>query len=422
MPLVLTLALLIVFIVVLIHISGWFSGTETALTNLSSATIVEMRRNNERNIGYIIKLKRNMDRTLITILIGNNIVNIILSAVAALMANALFHTMGVSIVLGIITFLLIIFGEITPKHTAIMDSGRIAKRNARAIYFLMKVLDPFIDMFMFLSKKIIILKGGSLEDKNLLISEESIMDLATLGEEEGVIKSIERDIIHKVFKFGDRKVVDIMVPISNVFYLEKNYSIRHLSKIIVQHGFTRVPVLNKEKVVGIVYSKDLIGKTSGKITTIMRTPHFVLGKNDISDIFNAMRRKRIHMAIVKNKSGDHIGIVTLEDILEEIVGEIHDEYYEVKYRNGNNVKEMLDQQAVYNGDVGVDTTDQQAAYGGKSESDKISREMACDGKSESDTMSEEMAYDGKSEVDTISQEAVDSGNKGRNEIKEKQEP
>ncbi len=349
MPLVLTLALLIVFIIILIYLSGWFSGTETALTNLSSASIAEMRMSNEKNVQFIVMLKRDMDRTLITILIGNNIVNIILSAVAALIANALFHNWGVAAMLAIITFLLIIFGEITPKHTAIIDSRSVAKKNAKVIYYLMRALDPLIDMFTFLSRKIIVLRGGSLEDRNLLVSDESIKNLATLGEEEGVIKTIERDIIHKVFGFGDRKIKDIMVPMGNVFYLEKDYTVRRAGPIIRQHGFTRVPMRNKQKkVIGIVYSKDLIGRIGGRITSVMRTPHFVKADNDISDIFSAMKRKRIHMAIVKNEEGEHVGIVTLEDIIEEVVGEIHDEYFEVKYKNGKNGAEMLEKQAVYN--------------------------------------------------------------------------
>ena len=352
MLLVFTLVSLIIFIAALIYISGWFSGTETALTHLGSASVAEMRKNNEKNVQFIVKLKRDMDRTLITILIGNNIVNIILSAVAALIANELFQNWGVAAVIATITFLIIIFGEITPKHTALMDSRMVAKRNAKAIYYLMRALEVLgiINVCIFISRKIIATRGESLESRNLLVSDESIKNLATLGEEEGVIKSIERDIIHKVFGFGDLKIRDIMVPMKNVFYLEKDYTVRKVSPIIRQHGFTRVPVIDKQKrVMGIVYSKDLIGRVSGRITHIMRDPVFVKADSDISDIFNDMKRKRIHMVIVKNGKEEHVGIVTLEDILEELVGEIHDEYFEVKYRNGNRAPdEMMDEQGIYN--------------------------------------------------------------------------
>ena len=124
MDTILIIIFLIVFMTVLIFLSGWFSGTETALTNLGSATVARMRKEGDRNAEYVVKLKRRMDRTLITILIGNNIVNIVLSSVAALIANELFAEIGVSIMIGVITFLVILFGEITPKNSAIFDSRR----------------------------------------------------------------------------------------------------------------------------------------------------------------------------------------------------------------------------------------------------------------------------------------------------------
>ena len=301
------------------------------MTNLSSARIAEMRTKNEKNVRYIIELKKNMDRTLITILLGNNIVNIILSTIAALIANALFHAVGVSIMVGIITFLIIIFGEITPKHNAIIDSKKVAQKNARTVYYLMRLLNPIIILFIMISRRIIGFRGKTKADIGLFVSDESIKGLATLGEEEGVIKSIERDIIHKVFSFGDKKIEDIMVPMDNVFYLEKNYYMQRVKEIIFQHGFTRVPVINKKKkVIGVVYSKDLIGKERGRVKSLMRPPFMVSAISDVTDIFHAMKRRRIHMAIVGDNKGNHIGIVTLEDILEELVGEIHDEYSDLK--------------------------------------------------------------------------------------------
>jgi|GEM_PF-867917 putative hemolysin len=334
MEMVYDLAILSVFIVVFIYLSGWFSGTETALTNLTESQIAEMKRKKEKNFVYIIELKKNMDRTLITILIGNNIVNIVLSAVAALIADALFKKIGVTIAIGVITFLIIIFGEITPKSNAIMDSKKVARKNAKIVFYLMRSLGPIISIFLFLSRKIIELTVGTKKEDNLLVSDESIKSLASLGESEGLIKGIERDIIHKVFLFGDSKIKELMVPMSRVFSIEKNYTIQEARAIVTERGYTRIPIMSKgEKVIGVLHSKDLIGKEKGRIKSLMRTPLIVSEKNDVTDVFHTMKEKRVHMAIVKDDSGKHIGIVTLEDTLEQLVGDIYDEHAEVKHKD-----------------------------------------------------------------------------------------
>jgi magnesium and cobalt exporter, CNNM family len=323
---------LIIFMIVLIFLSGWFSGTETALTNIGSDTVAKMNREGDHNAKYVMKLKRRMDKTLVTILIGNNIVNIVLSSVAALIANELFAEIGVSIIVGLITFLVILFGEITPKNSAIFDSRKKANRNSRAIYYLSIVLTPLVIMFIFISGNIIRMTGGSTKERKLFASDQTIKDMANLSEQEGVIKSIEREIIHKVFMFGDQKIKDVMVPMENVFLLEKDISTYEARRIISDRGFTRVPVLGKEKKVkGVLYSKDLLTARKGSITKVLRDPYLVSMNDEVTKIFELMKKKRIHIAIVKNKAGDHIGIVTLEDMIEELVGEIHDEYYEKKF-------------------------------------------------------------------------------------------
>ncbi|MBL7129158.1 MAG: HlyC/CorC family transporter [Ignavibacteria bacterium] len=331
---VITLSILFVLMVVLIYLSGYFSGTETALTNISAARIADMSRKKEKNTWFIIKLKRNMDRTLVTILIGNNIVNIILSAVTALIANELFHTIGVSIAIGIITFLIIVFGEIGPKSHAIIYSKEICQRNSKFIYFLMRVLKPLIIVFLTITQWLLKLKGDVKTETHLLASDESIKNLAALSESEGIIKSIEREIIYKVFRFGDSKIEDVMVSMSEVFYLSKNYTTKEASKIITERGFTRIPILDKnKKVSGLLYSKDLLIEKGDYIMSLVKPVFIVSVKSDVTDTFNKMKRKRIHMAIVEDSFGKHIGIVTLEDILEQIVGDIHDEYSELKYKD-----------------------------------------------------------------------------------------
>ncbi len=337
---IITVVILVIVMVILIYLSGWFSGIETALTNLDDAEIAQMRKRKAKNIEYIVKMKRDMDRTLVAILIGNNIVNIVLSVIAALVADTLFQTVGVSIMVGIITFLIIVFGEITPKSNAIMDSQKVAMKKGKKIYYLMRFLSPAITFFMGISRGIIKLTGGSVRLENMLVSDQSIKDLATMGEEEGVIKKIEKEIIHKVLVFGDCKTDDIMVPMSKVFSLKKNYNARNAAKIMALNGYSRVPVVNKDrKAIGILYAKDLLGKRKGvRIHSLMRPLYFVEADSDVTKTFREMKDNRIHLAIVRNSRGKHIGIITLEDILEELVGEIYDEYSELK--QASDPKEM----------------------------------------------------------------------------------
>lgn len=332
MDLIIIITLLIIFMIILIFLSGWFSGTETALTNITVSEIAEMKRKKEKNFDYIMKTKRDMDRTLVAILIGNNVVNILLSSIAAVIANEMFQAIGVTIMVFIITFLIIIFGEITPKSNAIWDTKKVAQNNSKAIYYLTRVLSPFITMFMGITKGLIRLTGKKIEKKGLLVTDEKIKSLATLGEEEGLIKGIERDIIHNVFLFGDRKIKQIMVPIDKIFSLQKNLGVQEASNLVAKSGFTRIPVKGEDnKVVGILYSKDIIDKNEGLITPLLRPPFFVNSEEEITDCFKKMKEKRVHLAIVRDNTGKCVGIVTLEDILEELVGEIYDEYFEVKY-------------------------------------------------------------------------------------------
>ncbi len=338
MDTILIIIFLIVFVTVLIFLSGWFSGTETALTNLGPATVAKMKKEGDRNVEYVIKLKRRMDRTLITILIGNNIVNIVLSSVAALIANELFAEIGVSIMIGVITFLVILFGEITPKNSAIFDSRKKANRNAKAIYYLSVVISPLISLFIIISRGLIKMVGGPTKERRLFASDDSIKELASLSEEEGVIKAIEKEIIYKVFLFGDRKISDVMVSMDEVYTLDKDLSTYEARGMVFDSGYTRIPVLNEErKVKGVLYSKDLLVAKKGPIDKVLRAPFIVSKDAEVTEIFDQMKKKRIHIAIVRNSSGAHVGVVTLEDLLEELVGEIHDEYFQNKLRGRSSI-------------------------------------------------------------------------------------
>ena len=315
---------------VLIYLSGRFSGAETALTSLSEIDLVQMRYKKTKNVAYIEKLLNDMDRTIITILIGNNLVNILASSLATLFFFELLGNIGVSISVGILTLLLLIFGEITPKAYAIKKSRRISSKSARNIYVLTKVLSPLITLLKAISRTLIKLRGGTVTKEDFHIQEVSIKHLAEKGANSGEIKTIEKDIIYSVFKFGDLKVKDAMIPAKNVKYLNKKLSVVEAKKQMVYHGYTRLPIVDREKmtIVGVIYTKDLLNRMEKRVKKFMRPPFIVSPEEDITTVFAKMRANRVHLAIVSGVNKKFRGIITLEDILEELVGEIYDEFDE----------------------------------------------------------------------------------------------
>lgn len=287
-----------------------------------------MRKEGRRNSRFVMKLRKNMDKSLITILVANNIVNILLSSLAALFANAMFDTVGVSIMVGAITFLIIAFGEIAPKSNAIVDSEKVTLRHARTLYYLSAVMTPIIYIFIWISDILLRIRGKRSESGNILVSDQEIKDLVSLGEEEGVIKSIEKDIIHGVFNFGDRTVEEIMVPMKDVFHIDKDCTLEEGKDMISTRGYTRIPFIGEDgKIEGLVYSKDLLLGKEGNLSDIIRPTLKLKVDTDATTAFEILRNKRIHMAAVIDDEGNDVGIVTLEDIIEEIVGEIYDEYF-----------------------------------------------------------------------------------------------
>ncbi len=316
-------------LVILIYLSGRFSGSETALTSLSKVELAQMRLNEEKNVEIIAKFKSNMDRAIITILIGNNLVNVTASALATKLAYDVMGNIGIPVAVIALTVVLVIFGEVTPKGFAIKNKKYISKRNAKLIYYLSLILKPFINLLESLSDYLIALFGGTTQDEKMKIQESDIRNLATILEEQGLIKKIEREILHRVFFFGDLKVKTVKVSEDNTFLLDADCPVTRASRTIQQSGFTRIPVVKKNdstNIVGVLYSKDIIGQDEGTIKEFMKQPYIVHDNDDITKVFKAFQKKRIHMAIVQDRNGNFAGIITLEDIIEELVGEIYDEY------------------------------------------------------------------------------------------------
>jgi CBS domain containing-hemolysin-like protein len=329
------IVIMIAVMLVLLLLAGWFAGSETALTNLSSSRLARLRKEGNRNANYLVKVKKEMDRNLVTILVLNNIVNIVLSSIAALFADALFDAIGVTLMVGLITFLIIVFGEIVPKSNAMLDTERVSLGHARILYFLTRAFTPLVIFLVWTSNVMIRLRGRKPRQKGVLVSDQEIKDLVCLGEEEGVIKSVEREIIHQVFNFGDRKVKDAMVPMKDVFHVDKDLPITEIKEVISSKGYTRVPFMGADgSVKGLLYSKDLLGRSRGSISDHTREVMTIDEDLDLTKAFGEMKKRRIHLAVVTDPKGKHTGIITLEDMIEEIVGDIYDEYFLEKERGG----------------------------------------------------------------------------------------
>lgn len=330
---ILSLGLNIASLSVLIYLSGRFSGSEIALTSLTKMDVAEMKIDEAENADLIEELKSDMDRTIITILIGNNLVNVTASALATRLSYVLLGDWGVSLAVGLLTFFLLVFGEISPKGFAIKNKKQFSQNNAKMIYYLSRGLDPVITGLEKISEAITDLLGGRTKEENIKITEEDIKDLASVLEEEGTIKGIEKDILNRVFWFGDKKVRSVKIPKERIVYLRPEATVKKARDIINKYKFTRTPVIRKNsgEVEGVLYSKDVLGCESGHVRDFMREPKFVKNDAEITDVFKWMKKNRIHMAIVEDNRGRFDGIITLEDIIEELVGEIYDEFDKKKF-------------------------------------------------------------------------------------------
>ncbi len=318
----------LVAIIFCLYMSGRFSGTETALTALDKVDISMMKQREEKHIDKIEYLKEHMDQTITTILIGNNIVNVAAPTLVTVMVRDLIGNWAISIASGILTLILLVFGEITPKGFSLKNKKRFSRKNAALIYYMSIGLKPLIKALNDVSDYFINVLGGETKFDELLVTEGEIIHLASMLEEEGIIKEIEKDILHRVFYFGDEKVEWVKVPKEDTYAMDADLSIEEAAEFIQEHGYTRIPVTKHEsdEVVGILYSKEILGKEGAQVKDHMREPYFVRNKEDVTKVFQRMRKERIHLAVVRDEDGEFDGIITLEDILEELVGEIYDEF------------------------------------------------------------------------------------------------
>jgi putative hemolysin len=317
----------ILILVVLIFLSAFFSGVETALISLNMVKVRALAKQKKKGSKTLLRLKQKPHKMIITILIGNNLVNIGAASFATVVFTQIFGSSGVGIATGIMTFLILVFGEITPKTFAAQNAEKISLVVAKPIEILSYILSPFVFIFGILSKFITNLFGGGKEG----LSEEELRTIVTMGRQEGILSRESADMMHNVLKFEGTKVVQIMTPKLEIEMLNADDTLGDVIDFIAKSPYSRYPIYekNKDKIIGIVDVDDVLryvkdNKMNVKVKRLKKPVHLVSENEEIGDLLEHFEGRHVPMAIILDKNGKVSGLVTIEDILEEIVGDIFD--------------------------------------------------------------------------------------------------
>ena len=328
-------AIQIAALLFLLLLSAFFSSAETSLTTVNKIRIQSLAEQGNRNAKILEKVISDSSKMLSTILIGNNIVNISASSLATTITLRLFGNAFVSVSTGILTLLVLIFGEITPKTMATIHSEKIALSYARIIYALMVLFTPLVFIVQHLSFLMLRLLRVDPNAKGASMTEHELRTIVNVSQEDGVIKNKKKQIIYNIFDFRDSVAKDIMIPRIDMTFVDINCTYEELMDIYRDVKYTRFPVFedNTDNVIGTINVKDLLLLTQKdiehfSIRSILREPYFTYEHKSTADLLLEMRESSYNLAIVLDEYGATAGLVTTEDLLEEIVGEIRDEYDE----------------------------------------------------------------------------------------------
>ena len=321
----------LIAIIILLCLSAFFSSSETALTTVNQIRMRTLADNGDKRAARVLHVTGNPGKMLSAILIGNNIVNLSASSISTSLAIHLFGNTGAGIATGILTFLILIFGEVTPKTMATIKADSMSLTVAAPIGFLMKILTPVMLIINKLSLGLMFLLHVNIKDAQKKMTEEELRTIVDVSQENGVIEHEERDMIHNLFDFGDAEAKEIMVPRIDMTFVQADATYQEVLDIFRQDMFTRLPVYedSTDNVIGIINMKDFLLQNDTpefSVRNLLREPYFTYEHKNTADLFLEMRKSSISLAIVLDEYGVTAGLITLEDLLEEIVGEIRDEY------------------------------------------------------------------------------------------------
>lgn len=325
----------LIIIIVLIFLSGFFSSAETAFSTLNRVRMRNLEEEGSKKAARVNKILESYSKMLSAILIGNNIVNLTASSLTTAFVIGVCGNAYIGLGTGILTVVVLLGGEIIPKTWANLNSEKLALAYSSVIYALMKIMTPVIFIVDLLSKGILKLLHVDPNKKMDTITESELKTYVDVSHEDGQIESDEREMIYNIFEFSDTCVKDIMIPRTNMVTVNADESVNDLIKVFHESMYTRIPVYQEDKdsMIGFVNIKDLfIARISGQknitLKSLLREAYYTYEYKKNADLLLEMREKSMNVAFVLNEYGSTVGMVTLEDLLEELVGEIRDEYDE----------------------------------------------------------------------------------------------
>jgi len=324
-------------LIVLVLLSSLFSGAETALTSMNIIKVRQLKKKGVNQAAVLERIINQSQKILATILIGNNIVNIAATAIATELALKLFDGENVVLFVTIVmTITILVFGEITPKTYASHNPEKVAIKLGRPVEVLSAILYPILKIINFITGFFIKILGGDINTDRVLTSEEEIKTLVDVGEEAGILQKGEREMINSIFEIGDIEASEVMVPRIDMIFIEEDATLQDALNVVLDFGYSRIPVIKDtiDNVIGILYAKDLLQHTRNEvelqkefdIKKLMRLAYYVPESKKASELLKEMQKEKVHICIVLDEYGGTLGLVTIEDILEEIVGDILDEY------------------------------------------------------------------------------------------------
>lgn len=320
-----------IFICVLIGLSAFFSASEMALSSVNKVRIKTMADDGDKRAAKVLALTEHFDRTLSVILIGNNIVNIALSAILTVFATNLFGAGGVAVATAVATVLILIFGEITPKCVAKEKSEDMALSISPLLSVIITVLYPIAVIFVKLQGGISKMLGA--EKAQPYVTEQELLNIIETIEEEGVIDEQRSELMQSALAFDETVAQDVLTPRVDLTAINVSDSPEKIKELVLTERFSRIPVFEKtlDNIIGILHTRDYLeallkeGQAPADIRPLLTKPVFVHKTQRVAALLNDFRKKRVHMAVVTDDFGGTMGIVSMEDVLEELVGEIWDE-------------------------------------------------------------------------------------------------